>query len=243
MQAILNAVPYLLSFTAPTVDVRAPSSTGVAALAGVCLLLSGAPDAGVVIGNQIMPLNDNRGDLTLSDVVARVSQHLPANQKKDAYRIGRTVMEVSDRHQFSPALILAVIEMESTYRFSVVSKSGAVGLMQLLPGTAAEVAKRYNIRGYKSTADLNDPVINIRLGVAYLSTLRRQFGQSTHYLAAYNMGPYGLKKRLASGNYELGALDPYVRKIHNRTRLLQAGKESQKLPGLRRAEALMASAI
>lgn len=222
---------------------RAPSPTRLAAFAGLFLLLAAAPEAGVVSGDRIEPLNDTQGDLTLSEVVARISNHLPAHQKKDAYRLGRTVMELSDRHQFSPSLILAVIEMESTYRFNVVSKSGAVGLMQLLPGTAKEVAKRFNIRGYHSAADLNDPVINMRLGVAYLSVLRREFGNSNHYLAAYNMGPYGLKKRLRGGQFELGALDNYVRKITNRTRLLQAGRSGEKLPALRRSEALMASAF
>ena len=153
------------------------------------------------------------------------------------------MLELSERHQISPALILAVVEMESSYRFTVVSSAGAVGLMQLRPTTAKYIAQRYKVRGYRSEADLRNPEINLRLGVAYLAHLRRQFGHSLHYLAAYNVGPTALKKRLNAGRYELGSLDSYVRKIHGRTRELQGGRVGNKFPRLIREQALYASSI
>ena len=103
------------------------------------------------------------------------------------------------------------------YRYDVVSKAGAVGLMQLLPRTAEEVATRYGIRDYRSAADLTNPVVNLELGAAYLAYLRTRFGHSVHYLAAYNMGPSAMRTRIKNGNYELGALTGYVKKIHGRT--------------------------
>ena len=156
--------------------------------------------------------------------------------------MGRLVMELSERHQLAPSVILAVIEKESSFRPQIVSKAGAVGMMQLLPNTAKEVAKAYRIRSYKGKDDLRDPATNIRLGVAYLSYLRQNFGHSLHYIAAYNLGPTALRRRLRSGNYELGALDRYVRSIHVRARELQAGR-NVKFPSLHREEALIAASL
>jgi soluble lytic murein transglycosylase-like protein len=248
MQAILtSAFPYF--FPTPVVkesrqfSIEAPSPSRVALVAALLLLLAAAPEAGMVPGTEILPLDDAQGDLNLSEVVARIAMHLPAEQKPQAYRLGRLVLELSERHQFSPSLILAVVEMESSYRFTVVSKAGAVGLMQLLPATAQEVATRYHIRSYRSSEDLRDPAVNMRLGVAYLAQLRRQFGQSLHYIAAYNVGPYALQKRLRDGHYDLGSLEPYVRSIHDRTRLLRAGRTTTKLRSLRREEALLAASL
>ncbi|HEY8280622.1 MAG TPA: transglycosylase SLT domain-containing protein, partial [Bdellovibrionota bacterium] len=225
MQAMNSVLPYLYTISGPPADrpvgARQAPLSALALLAGVLLLLSHSPEAGLVPQSEIIPLEDTQGDLTLAEIVERIEQHLPAGHKPQAYRLGKLVFELGERHQLSPALILAVIEMESSYRFAVKSKAGAIGLMQLLPGTAAEVAKRYHIRSYHSAEDLSDPSVNLRVGVAYLAQLRRQFGHSLHYLAAYNLGPTALRRRLNSGRYELGALEPYVRSIHERARLLR----------------------
>ncbi len=153
------------------------------------------------------------------------------------------MLELSDQHQFSPTFILSVIETESSFRTGVISKAGAVGLMQLLPATAKETAERYNIRSYKSAADLHNPVVNLRLGVAYMSYLRKQFGHSLHYVAAYNMGPTALRRKLRNNDYGLGALDHYVRTIHERSRTLRGNRMFEKLPAARQAEGMLASAI
>ncbi|MGZ3671005.1 MAG: lytic transglycosylase domain-containing protein [Bdellovibrionota bacterium] len=215
----------------------------LALVAGLLLLTSHAPDLGVVPATEILPLNDTQVDLSLSEIVARFEEHLGTDNKNEAYRLGKLVLELSERHQLSPSVILSVVEAESSYRFTVVSKAGAVGLMQLLPETAAEIAALYHIRSYKSAEDLNNPAVNLRLGVAYLTYLRHKFGNSLHYLAAYNLGPTALRKRLQNGRFELGSLDPYVRSIHGRARMLSAGHTSAKQPRLLREEALLAASL
>ena len=249
MSAITGSVPFYFfpGCTGPADRSSRPCQARglsfVALLAGLFLITSHAPEAGVVPMTEIVPLNDTQSDLSLTEIVARIEQHLGSGQKEISYRLGNLVLELSERHQLSPSVILAVIEAESSYRFTVVSKAGAVGLMQLLPETAAEIAKLYHIRSYRSAEDLNNPAVNLRLGVAYLAYLRHQFGNSLHYLAAYNLGPTALRKRLREGRYDLGALDPYVRSIHGRARLLQGGRNGGKLPGLVREEALLAASL
>jgi soluble lytic murein transglycosylase-like protein len=78
-----------------------------------------------------------------------------------------------------PALIHAVIYVESAYNPAAVSPKGAVGLMQLMPDTA----RRYGV------IDSKDPVQNIRGGTQYLTDLKRMFENDLALvLAAYNAG-------------------------------------------------------
>ncbi|MDP2858559.1 MAG: lytic transglycosylase domain-containing protein [Bacillota bacterium] len=87
-----------------------------------------------------------------------------------------------------PFLIAAVIRVESNYRPAVVSPKGAVGLMQLLPDTARQVAGLLRMTGYSYEA-LSDPRVNIRLGSAYMRLLLTEFGDDKIMaLAAYNGG-------------------------------------------------------
>ena len=79
-----------------------------------------------------------------------------------------------------PALVHAVIYVESRYRQNAVSPKGAIGLMQVLPGTAA----RYGIKDPSRSAQ-----INLKAGTLYLRDLLRMFGNRTDLaLAAYNAG-------------------------------------------------------
>lgn len=212
--------------------------TGTIALVGALFLSAAIPIAGNV---NDFTLEDSSADLNLSQITQEFKKSLPKSKQGDAYKLAKLVMEMSVRHQISPGLILSVIETESSFRSEIVSSAGAIGLMQLLPSTALEVAHKYKIKYQEQ--DLFDPTINIKLGVAYLAYLRGRFGSSTHYLAAYNLGPSAMKNRLQSGNYSLGVVENYVRKIQNRT---IARREKQKnialpLSMMREANLLAAS--
>lgn len=97
-----------------------------------------------------------------------------------------------------PALVLSVIQAESTFRVDAVSSAGAVGLMQLMPDTAKKLGARQISR-----AALQDPFLNIELGVKYLHQLRERYsGLSAYYpLAAYNLGPHRLDQLRASPKF------------------------------------------
>ena len=96
-----------------------------------------------------------------------------------AHTYGSQILTATVGTQVSPALALAVIGVESGGNSTAVSHSGARGLMQLVPATAA----RFGV------ADSFNTVDNIRGGVAYLDWLMKKFnGDPVMVLAAYNAG-------------------------------------------------------
>ena len=92
------------------------------------------------------------------------------------------------RSGLDPLLLHAVIRQESRFQSDVLSSAGAVGLMQLMPRTAAEAARREKMRK-PGRKDLLRPSVNIRLGAAYLARLVRVYGGDYfRAVAAYNAG-------------------------------------------------------
>jgi soluble lytic murein transglycosylase len=88
----------------------------------------------------------------------------------------------------APEWIFAVIRQESVFAPAVVSRSGALGLMQLMPPTAAEVAGRLGLTA-PSPQELTDPALNIVLGSTYLAQMWNRFHHAALATAAYNAGP------------------------------------------------------
>ena len=113
-------------------------------------------------------------------------------------QLARTIVKESRRHDIDPALVLAVIHVESRFGAYVVSPVGAMGLMQILPSTGAELAVREGII-WRGPQTLFDPIVNVRLGVAYLKELTDRYGDTTLALAAYNWGPGRIDRRLRRG--------------------------------------------
>lgn len=103
------------------------------------------------------------------------------------------IKKYSEKTGLSELLLLALIREESHYDQDARSRTGARGLMQLMPGTAKWLAKRYRIK--MNLADLNQPNLNIELGSRYLKKLIDRFnGNIVYALAAYNGGPSNVKK-------------------------------------------------
>jgi soluble lytic murein transglycosylase len=93
-----------------------------------------------------------------------------------------------------PGLALALIKQESGFDPGAVSRVGARGLMQLMPQTGTEQARKEGMKGFHPDA-LFVPAVNIRLGVAYLrDVLRRHHGSIEFALAHYNAGPTALER-------------------------------------------------
>jgi hypothetical protein len=117
-------------------------------------------------------------------------------------------------HHVPPALIRAVIQAESGYDPLAVSPTGALGLMQLMPRTAASLHVR----------DPFNPVENIRGGVKHLRYLLDRFDDNLPLaLAAYNAGEYRVKRN----NYQIHAIQEtrvYVEKVLFYYRIFKTGK-------------------
>ena len=110
------------------------------------------------------------------------------------------IQRFSKQFGLDPTLVKAIIYSESNFNTALVSRRSAVGLMQVLPQTAAVDIHKYlyGQRGSVSFSELFDPETNIRYGTAYLHILMRRYFSgvqdplSREYctIAAYNMGPH-----------------------------------------------------
>ncbi|MGI9432446.1 MAG: lytic transglycosylase domain-containing protein [Myxococcota bacterium] len=105
-----------------------------------------------------------------------ISYHRKARQNKVYDTMIKTAALT---HGVPAALVKAVIAAESSFNAQAVSPKGAMGLMQLMPGTAADLGVREPFRA----AD------NVHGGTRYLRTLHDRYGDWTRTLAAYNAGP------------------------------------------------------
>ena len=109
------------------------------------------------------------------------------------------------------SLVLSVIRQESEFFRAAKSRTGALGLMQLMPNTAKEVARKLKIK-YQKSKLITDENYNIRLGSYYLKYLLKRYeGSKVLTLAAYNAGPANLKKWLSNmGDPRKKGIDPLV---------------------------------
>jgi soluble lytic murein transglycosylase-like protein len=104
------------------------------------------------------------------------------------------------RSGIDPLVLLAVIRQESRFQADVLSSAGAVGLMQLMPRTAAETARKEKI-AKPGRKELLRPSVNIRLGAAYLSRLVKGYGGDYfRAIAAYNAGEAAVKRWWTQAN-------------------------------------------
>lgn len=137
-------------------------------------------------------------------VVAQVLSHLTGRHtqlsRRDLIAVATTIVAEAKRHQLDPSLVLAVILVESGCYNLAVSHVGALGLMQLMPSTGEELARKHGI-AWSGEESLFDPVVNIKLGTAYLKQLSdRYHGDVMLALSAYNWGPGRIDRLLRRGD-------------------------------------------
>lgn len=115
------------------------------------------------------------------------------------------ISQNASERKVDPVLVHALIREESRYNPMALSRSNALGLMQLLPGTAYGVAKRIGVQ-LNSREDVYRPEINIKLGTDYLAYAVRRFGGNALMgVASYNGGPgavSGWMRRHASSSWQ-----------------------------------------
>lgn len=110
------------------------------------------------------------------------------------------VKVAAEDYGLDPALVCAVIKCESDWDEDVVSHAGAVGLMQVMPDTAAHLAEMGLVdAGEYDPADLSDPIVNIEYGCAYLAYLHEKLSTTEEIVAAYNAGLGAVQGWLANG--------------------------------------------
>ena len=103
------------------------------------------------------------------------------------------------QYELNPSMVASVIKIESNYNSTAISQAGAIGLMQIMPTTAVEVANKLGIEF--EVDDLFDIDTNINIGCYYLKYLLDIFdGNMDNALSAYNWGLSNVKTWILKGN-------------------------------------------
>lgn len=141
-------------------------------------------------------------DCSAEGMSGDTTQAPPAKRTHSQQEIARMVEEEAIRQGVDPNFAMAIAEQESRFRQSARSGVGAIGVMQLMPGTAAEVG----VNPY----DTRD---NIRGGIKYIKKLQGMFGNRTDLVAAgYNAGPH--RQSLRNGRIpNIPETQDYVKKV------------------------------
>jgi len=145
---------------------------------------------------------------TRTKLFAAVSQCRASLSERQRWRIVDAIHQEAERHGYDPLFVMAMVEVESTCSPTANSSRGAVGLTQIKPSTAREVAKDLGVP-WGGRSSLVQPMMNVRLGLSYLAQLEEKFGDPYVAIAAYNLGPgkvSGMSRQHARGAR-------YVRKI------------------------------
>lgn len=94
------------------------------------------------------------------------------------------ILKYSEKYNIDPALSFAVMREESNFKVDIVSRQNAIGLMQILPATARFIASKLRLKRY----NLKTVEDNIKMGIYYLSFLRKFHNNDQEILASYNAG-------------------------------------------------------
>jgi hypothetical protein len=147
-----------------------------------------------------------------SDAMAR--KHAPISTSQGVHLAG-FIAEAAQRFGIPASWIHGVIGVESAGDRRAVSPKGAMGLMQIMPKTYADLRSNYGLG-----RDPFDPHDNILAGAAYLREMRDRYG-SPGFLAAYNAGPERYEDHLTTGRPLPVETQTYVAKLASRLGLRQ----------------------
>lgn len=147
------------------------------------------------------------GDIQFYDYIV---QYVRKNNKKiNAEKFTRTLLKISQEHNYDPIFLLAVIKTESSFNFNAVGSAGEIGLMQIKPDTAKWICEKKKIK-WKGAKALKNPEYNMIVGALYFKYLKKTLkSQSKRYITAYNMG---INSMMRSSTRELKS-HPYFGKV------------------------------
>jgi len=133
--------------------------------------------------------------VTAGDFRAFLNRNRIPHQHLDLQDFVERINQAAARNQVEPAMVLAVIRVESTFQPDAISHKGALGLMQILPGTGQALAEEIGL-AWEGDHQLLEPDMNIELGAYYLRKLLDRFdGDRESALEAYFQGPTRLATR------------------------------------------------
>jgi len=134
---------------------------------------------------------------------ALVDEHRTVADPRDADALADLVVAEARRAGIDPLMVAAVIARESSFRTHAVSHKGAVGLMQIRPFVARDLAARAGLE-WNGIETLRRADVNVRLGTMYLRELFDEFDDPHVALSAYHRGPSRVRGQLREGTFGPG---------------------------------------
>ncbi len=159
---------------------------------------------------------DGKETAELLKIYSIIKKRMTGGTDASVWSLSQTIQRESRRHGLDPLLVLAIITVESGFQHTAAAADGARGLMQIQPESARDIAEQrrsvYANDKHLDDAepDLDNPIVNVKLGVFYLHSLQQSFQDLSLALAAYNRGPARLKSDLAE---ESGAPLEYAARV------------------------------
>jgi len=151
-------------------------------------------------------------------VLAAVALCLGAVKLLYPLRYGDRLEHWAEASRLDPSLVAAVVRTESRFRPRVVSRSGAIGLMQITPDTGRWIASQLQDTDF-AMDDLYDPEVNLHFGTWYLRYLIDRFpGAIDLALAAYNAGPTTLARWQEEGTTYYAETLTYIDRVNRNRR-------------------------
>ncbi|OEU78881.1 MAG: hypothetical protein BA873_14245 [Desulfobulbaceae bacterium C00003063] len=134
----------------------------------------------------------------LKNIMTALNEYYTRKPLEFRKEVAQCIQEVGRENGLDPALLLAMILTESSFRENARSKNGALGFMQLLPSTGHAISRELRIE-WKGRKTLYDAGHNIRMGAHYLKKLLNRFNDLDIALTAYNAGPSRVLKYMRRG--------------------------------------------
>ena len=162
---------------------------------------------------QIGPFASQEGRAT---ILALVQEHRQGGIDRRHRELADAIFYESVAANVDPLMVASIVARESSFKSRAVSPVGAVGLMQLRPFVARDVARSADLE-WRGLETLHDPEINLRLGILYYKQLVERFdGDPRKALTAYNFGPTRVSRELRSGKYNGSHYADRVIELHAR---------------------------
>lgn len=132
----------------------------------------------------------------ISQIISFVKVENESLTDNELRTIAKIVYDESLKKKIDYRLVLAIMKVESNFRYGAISKKGARGLLQVKPSLARYIAHDVGIH-WKDETILDEPDKNIKIGVHFFSQLLEDFESINMALHAYHVGPTKLKEIVA----------------------------------------------
>jgi soluble lytic murein transglycosylase len=190
--ALLVVAAVLVAWTDPLSEVGARTNDTMDLL---------APVARADVTPPASSAEETKDSAVHETIVLLARQHRSALDPERLFVLAETIDREAATAGVDPLLVAAIVATESSFRTRVVSHAGAVGLMQLRPWVARDVARRSDLE-WNGFDTLTHPENNVRLGIRYYGELVERFdGDERLALIAYNRGPTRVTRQMSRNGY------------------------------------------